>query len=200
MNVAGRLAIDGTGADPGTVTGISAQAYPESTGKAGSVSVSARDASIVNNGIISSATFGPGDGGSVVMDVANGLLIDGTGANPVSLTGIASEAVDPGSAANVGNVSVRAGTLSLVNGGVISSTTFGRGNGGNVAVDVAGALSIDGSLAASFTGIASQADRTSTGNAGAIAVKAGSLSIADNGAISSTTRLSFQAAQIRWLF
>jgi filamentous hemagglutinin family protein len=187
ISVAGRSEIDGTGADAGTVTGISAQAYPESTGKAGDVSVSARDASIVKNGVITSATFGPGDGGSVVVDVANGLLIDGTGANPVSVTGIVSEAVDPQSAANVGNVSVRAGTLSLVNGGVISSTTFGRGNGGNVAVDVAGALSIDGRLAASFTGIASQADRTSIGNAGGIAVNAGSLSIADNGAISSTT-------------
>jgi filamentous hemagglutinin family protein len=185
--VSGKLTIDGTSGNPAIATGISSQAGARSMGNAGSVTISAGRLSIVNNGEISSLTFGPGNGGSVTV-VVGGLSIDGTGGNPVFLTGISSRA-NPGSRGQAGEVAVTAGTLSIVNNGEISSGTFGSGNGGRVTVGVADGLSINGTGGnpSVLTGITSEAGFGSAGNAGSVIVGAGSPSILPNGMISSST-------------
>ena len=119
--------------------------------------------------------------------MADLLSVDGTGKNPAfSLTGIGSTATGTGDA---GSVTVNAERLSIIHNGQISGITFGSGNGGSVTVGLAGELSINGAGAdpAFLTGISSQANKGSAGNAGRIAVTAGSLAIADGGQIQSVT-------------
>ena len=188
VSVGGALSIDGTVGNPAVLTGIAADASP-GTGNAGSVTVSAGTLSIINNGVIGARTFGGGDGGSVSVNIAGQLSIDGTKGTPaLSTTGIASDAV-PGSAGNAGKVTVTAGTLSIISNGEISAQTFGPGNGGDISVS-AGPLMINGiSRNPGFvTGIASQAaSRESTGNAGKVTITAGPMSIVNNGMISART-------------
>ena len=86
-------------------------------------------------------TFGSGNAGSVSVDVAGGISIDGT--SSTVLAGIGSDA-EPGSSGNGGVVSVSAGALSIANTGEISSSAFATGSGGNVTVRVADRLSISG--------------------------------------------------------
>ena len=105
---------------------------------------------------------------------------------PGFFTGIGSQA-NPGSTGNAGTVSVSAGTLSITNSGLISSSTSASGNGGSVTVSVAGGLTIDGAMTPFFTGITSQANPGSTGNAGTVSISAGTLSITNGGEISSST-------------
>src|SRR5205823_2524048 len=136
------LLIDGTAAI--AATGISSNAESGSSGDAGQVSVSARTLTIQGGGGIASGTFGPGRAGSVMVTVADALLIDGTAGN--GFTGINSIA-GPGSSGDAGQVSVSARTLTLHGGGEISSSTFGPGRGGSVVVTVADALLIDGTTA-----------------------------------------------------
>ena len=64
-------------------------------------------------------------------------------------------------------------------GGVISGSTFGSGEGGNVSVNVSGQLTLENGSIYSFADY--------TGNAGKIAVTAGTLSISDNGEIQAST-------------
>jgi large exoprotein involved in heme utilization and adhesion len=127
------------------------------SGKGGTVKVTASTLTISRNGAIVSNTFGSGTGGSVSVTVDGQLTIDGT-APANLLTGIATNS-EAGSTGSAGDVTVRAGSLSLVNGGEISS----------------------GALAASDNLLAS------TGNAGQVIVAAGTLSIASNGAIVGNT-------------
>ena len=117
--------------------------------------------------------------------VAGRLTIDGA-MTPGFFTGIGSQA-NPGSTGNAGTVSVSAGTLSITNSGLISSSTSASGNGGSVTVSVAGGLTIDGAMTPFFTGITSQANPGSTGNAGTVSISAGTLSITNGGEISSST-------------
>jgi filamentous hemagglutinin family protein len=186
VNVAGGLTIDGA-MTPGspTGTGIISQANG-SIGNAGSVAVSAGTLSIVNTGEISSSTFGSGDSGNVLVNVAGGLTIDGTKTPPGSFTGISSQ-TNPGSMGNAGTVSVSAGAISIVSAGEISSVTFGRGNGGSVLVSVAGGLTIIGNDGSNLTGIATDSEQESMGNAGFVRVIAGDLTLADSGEIASGT-------------
>jgi large exoprotein involved in heme utilization and adhesion len=111
--------------------------------------------------------------------VGDQLTITGTPGVPM-FTGIASDA-EPGSTGNAGGVTIGAGILSILNGGEISSSTFGLGNAGSISVSVVGGLTIDAAT------ISSQANRGSAGNAGTVRVGAGSLSVVNDGVISSST-------------
>jgi large exoprotein involved in heme utilization and adhesion len=213
VEVSGQLTIDGSKGDPNTgVTGILSQAEPGSAGAAGMVSVSAGTLSIINSGVISTITFASRAAGSVTVAVSGQLAIDGSGENlAVSRTGIFSQTQSGGAG---GTVSVDAGRMVIANDGVISSRTLGIGDGGDVSitagslaivrdgsiatdsrgsgsgkagdvsVDVAGRLTIDGVSQTSFTGISSRSTQGSNGNAGEVMVSTGSLSINNGGAIS----------------
>jgi large exoprotein involved in heme utilization and adhesion len=187
VSVAGELAIDGAMTLANATTGIFSQANGGSTGDAGEVSVNAGSIFIINSGTISSGTFGRGNGGSVSVNVAGRLAIDGA-MTPVSFTGISSQA-NRGSIGNAGPISITAGSVSLAHGGEISSTTFARGRGGTVAVAVDGLLAIDGSgTNPGATGIQTDSRAGSSGNAGDISVRAGALSLVHGGVISSALR------------
>ena len=86
-----------------------------------------------------------------------------------------------------GTVTIVAGSLSIAGNGAISSNTFGPGSGGRVSVTVDGQLTITGTSSGGVTGIASDAEQGKTGNAGNVAVGAGTLTIQNNGEISVCT-------------
>jgi filamentous hemagglutinin family protein len=161
-------------------------------GGAGAVTVRAGAITVEGGpgfGGILSATTGSGRGGEVSVGVAGGLSIVGNGDTPgfVGITG-QTESTSP-DAGPAGKVTVRAGTLALSRAGVITSGTLGAGKGGEVVVEVGGALTIDGRGGAEYlTGIANQTERGSTGDAGSVFVRAGSLAIRNAGSISSSTR------------
>jgi filamentous hemagglutinin family protein len=161
-------------------------------GKAGDVAVDTKTAYFVNFGELNTNTVGPGNGGNVRISVLGNLTILGAATNNLFgsknfYTGIGS-ATAIGSTGTAGDVTVSAGSLSIGGFlGQISSGTFGPGAAGSVFVDVAGPLSIAGPRASFPTGIFAAAFAEGTGNAGDVAVKAGSLSVVNGGEISSTT-------------
>jgi large exoprotein involved in heme utilization and adhesion len=178
VDVAGLLSIDGS--LNGIGSGIFSQAQQGSTGNAGLVSISANSLSLTNGAVISSSTLGPGNAGSVTVGAAGQLSIDGA---PSGFSSGVFSATAPGSSGNGGLVTVNAGSLALSNGGEISSSTFGRGNAGSVAIIVPGLVSIDGAPSS----ITSQANAGSTGSAGQVAITAGGLALTNLGQISSST-------------
>jgi len=189
------------GVDRSTFQGIASQT--SRSGKAGNVNVTAGTLAITNNGEVASATIGSGDAGNVLVTSVGKLTIDGSAAMPTppaGPTGILSQAV--ARTGNTGSVTVNAGNLSVLNNGEISSSTNSGGSAGKTTVMVSGQLTIDGSGARpapgtqSPTGIFSQANSRSSGAAGDLSVSAGTLSILNNGLISSTTFASSSAGSI----
>src|SRR5947209_8318520 len=125
---------------------------------------------------------GRGKGGSIGVTVAGGLSIDGTSSTvPTGITALT------GSSGAAGDITVATGSLNIVRNGLISVDTLGgTGSAGNVTVNVAGALSIDGTGQSLFTGITSQSG-FSPGNSGEVRVTAGSLTVSNGGQISAST-------------
>ena len=164
---AGELRIDDFG-NPREVTFITSQADQGSSGDAGTVRVTVEGlVELLNGGLITSSTFAQGNAGSVEVQ-AGELRIDGFG-NPGQLTGIASRA-NPGSSGNAGTVRVTVEGLRAAQWGEITSSTFAQGNAGSVEIK-AGELRIDGfGNPDQFTGIASQANPGSSGDAGTVRV------------------------------
>ena len=177
ISVAGAVTMDGGSSLLGS--GVFSNTVGTNSGNAGQVAITAASLAMADGTIVSTSTGGAGSGGAVTVDVA--------GALSVGNFAIITSNANPRSTGNAGRVSVTAGSLSLSGVGQIATTTFGAGNGGDVTVDVAGALTIDGRDQGVPSGILSHANPGSTGNAGRVAVSAGSLSVTNGGEISTST-------------
>ena len=179
-----RLLIDGRDL-PQVFTGIASQSNEDLSGPAGDIRVNvAQDASIVRGGGISTSTFSHSRAGTVSVTTGGDLTIrDGQH----SFTGITSGSSNA-TAGPAGDVTVNVGgALTLANVVSVSSNTSSASTAGSVHV-TANTLSIDGSDAAVFTGISSDAVAGSSGAAGNVYVDVhGNASIVSSGRISSLT-------------
>ncbi|MBK1648965.1 filamentous hemagglutinin N-terminal domain-containing protein [Rhabdochromatium marinum] len=206
--------IDGSGA-PGQFTGISSLAYPEATGNSGAINLVAHASlDIVGGGYCWTGSFGAGDAGP--LDIQTRILrINEIGLTD-QISGIASQAnAGTGNAGNIrievadqlrlmGEAEISASTrdqgqggtiailgpnarIDLLRGGLISASTFGSGDAGDIDID-AHSLRIDRGGESRATSILSQAEAGSTGDAGRITLNiADALKILNGGQISSTT-------------
>jgi len=165
---AGQLLIDRQ--DSEVITGIVSNSI--GLGHAGSVNIIVDEkADIINGGQIASSAFDSGDAGEVNV-TADAITIDRKDHD--SITGIFSNA-QSGSLGEAGTVTVKAaGLLEVLNGGKIVSNTSSIGDAGIIFIQ-AGDLYLDKQGSDFFTGITSNAEFGSTGNAGAVFVDASGL-------------------------
>jgi filamentous hemagglutinin family protein len=189
---AGTIRIDGQGAK--VFTGITSSAYPNSSGNAGKLTVTAQNQlAILNGGEIQSSTFAKGTAGNIDVKVG-ALRIDEQDAKIP--TGIFSDS-GSNSIGHAGTVSIRVkDELAINNGGQIRSNTFATGDAGHVDVN-AGNIRIDGQGSEHPTGIASDANSNSSGNAGTVKVTAkDELALINDGRISSSTFATGNAGHV----
>jgi large exoprotein involved in heme utilization and adhesion len=207
---AGSLSIDSSAA-PHLFTGIAAAAYDKgnskgSTGNAGNVTITVDHALNIfgsNGGNVRAHIFdgtqgsGPnskrptGHGGKLSIR-AGSLSIDGGPGG--SHAGISTETLGSGDAGSA-TVTVD-GTLNIVRGGEISSSTSWKGNGGNVDV-TAGSLLIDGAGSEARTGIFAEAADGSIGRGGKVAISADSLLLQNGGNVSALSVTPATAGSVR---
>jgi filamentous hemagglutinin family protein len=129
----------------GSASRIRSDAFAD--GNAGPVTVSANHLEIRNGGVISSSTSAAGDAGTVTVTVAEDLNINQAGAG---FTGITSQATRSSTGGDAGTVTVAAGSLTLLGGGQVSTSTFGPGAGGNVTVNAREMVVTGGDAATRF--------------------------------------------------
>ena len=122
--VADSLLVDG-GGNARTATGISADTG--GAGDAGSLSIVAREFSVVDEGLVSTSTLGSGRGGA--------MSIEATTVHLARSGGLASVA---GGAGNAGRIDVRASaSVDITEGGFIVASSGGAGAAGRIRIDTA---------------------------------------------------------------
>lgn len=192
---AGRdIRIDGLGAGSLEMfTGIGSQTSSQEKGNAANLSIEAgRHIALFDGGEISSLNLGLGQGGSIDLRAGDTLVIDGYPTNSLfsAFTAIASQA-NSGSAGNAGNIRITVERdIAIRAGGEISASAFefSTGRAGNVEIASGGDIRIDGQRSGQFTGVASQANPNSSGDAGNVTVKArGTIEMVRASQISSST-------------
>ena len=176
INVANALILDGTGAN--ILTGVEAETAMTDSGggKGGDIEIRAGSMNVLAGAAVNATTFGSGPGGTISINVADAMLLNGTGAAAYS-TGVMAETGLAGSdAGKGGDITIQAGSLKVLGGAWISSSTFRAGPGGTISVNVADALIVDGTGAGSFTGL-SAVTGYGGGKGGDITLQAGSLKL-----------------------
>lgn len=151
-------------------------------GNAGGVSITAKSLAVTNGAFLSSSTFGIGNAGGVTITATDSVKFDTAGAT--------SEVIR-GAAGNAGDVSITTGSLEVVNGGVLSTSTRGKGNAGNVTIIATGAVKFDGEGAIGRTfgpsRVVSQVQPGAVGNTRGISITAHSLAITNGAFVSTST-------------
>ena len=162
------LYIDGDNSDNQTgINSITSSTNKGPDGDGGAINVNIQKSiTILNTGVISSGTQGTKNGGTVNVN-AQTIYISNTKNFPGYSTGINSNSVE-NSSGDAGKVNVNASkSLKLLNGGDISSSSFGEGDAGDVVV-TAGNATINGEKFDNATGIFSSSDSNTSGNAGSL--------------------------------
>ncbi|WP_169158113.1 filamentous hemagglutinin N-terminal domain-containing protein, partial [Brasilonema bromeliae] len=130
-------------------------------GKGGNIQIKA-DSLSLNKAFLFTNTFGKGDAGDVIIDVRGNVSFDNSNAS----TSVGDTGEGKG-----GNVQIKADSLSLTNNAVLFASSSGKGDAGNVIIDVRGNVSFDNSNAYTSPGF------TGEGKSGNIQIKADSLSL-----------------------
>lgn len=176
-------------------------------GQGGDINITAETLSLTNGGLIKASTFGDGNAGNVNLRIRNSISFDG--GNGENSSGVYSRVEDYRAVGNAGNINIATGSLSLTNGAVITASTQGRGNGGNLDIYVRNDTVLDGlgplqeiilpSGPLQFqqsSGLFSSVKLTGVGEGGNIRVTTRSLSIANGGVIVTRTEGQGRAGNI----
>ncbi|HKA42327.1 MAG TPA: filamentous hemagglutinin N-terminal domain-containing protein [Burkholderiales bacterium] len=152
-------------------------AGPQEIGFTGALPAVSGNLMILDGAAVFSGAPSSNNSGSIMVG-AGDITIDGRGTLSAGILTLA----QPGGTGNAGSIGVSAtGNLNITNGGFVSSSTSSSGNAGNIDVSATGTLSISNRGV-----ISSDAFGFSSGNAAAIKVTAGSITI-DGLANSATT-------------
>ncbi|URD50894.1 filamentous hemagglutinin N-terminal domain-containing protein [Chroococcidiopsis sp. CCNUC1] len=150
--------------------------------RGGDITIKARSLSIDNGAQMSASTFGTGNAGNIFLRVDDSISLS----NSSSIFSAAS----PDAEGNSGTIDLKAHSLTLTNGGVLSVTNFGQGNAGNIYVDVSDNILFEGvgefSDGVFASGVYSAIGEQGRGRGGNISLKAKYLSLMDGGIISAS--------------
>ncbi|MEH2204945.1 MAG: filamentous hemagglutinin N-terminal domain-containing protein [Nostoc sp.] len=150
-------------------------------GGGGSIAANAR-----NLDILAGSQFfaGIGSGLGTANTQAGNITVDATG--EIKLAGANSlifNSVQSQSVGNAGNITIKTGSLEVTDGGEITSSTFGKGDSGNISITARDVISLDGAYI-----VNNVQSNDAEGNAGNIDITTGSLSVTNGAQINSFTR------------
>ncbi|MGI8499814.1 MAG: filamentous hemagglutinin N-terminal domain-containing protein [Hassallia sp.] len=181
INARDTVTFDGLGSDKGLPSNANSTVGSNGVGNGGEIQVNARALFLKNSGQINATSFGQGNAGKITIDTRDIVSFDGVGSN-----GLSSGAFTLGSNGNGGDIQVTTGTLSLTNGGELS--TFARGNAGNITVNARDAINFDGVGSDGLpSGAISLLLSGGVGRGGDIQVTTGSLSVTNGAQLASYT-------------
>ncbi|MEM8828731.1 MAG: filamentous hemagglutinin N-terminal domain-containing protein [Cyanobacteria bacterium P01_G01_bin.19] len=172
-----------TFSDSNLVTEVSSEG---GVGDAGDINITTNSLLLQNGSAFLADTENIGNAGDISIEASNSVILEGEGRSQITST------VDDFESAigNAGNIEINTDSLSVNDGGFIATSTFGKGNGGNININAQGTVSFDGRVGEDnipsrlSTGVRSNGE----GNGGNINIQAESLEITNRSQFSSNVR------------
>ncbi len=192
-NSAGDINLNATGEiNLSQVSSVQNRVNEGAIGNGGDIEVQADALNFTEGGFFSASTFGQGNAGNIVVDVSGEVKLDGLDRDLTSISRMSS-VITEGTEGEGGDIRINSSLLSLTNGGLLNTSVFsatdespgGKGNAGDITINVSGELEISGFNQAtnSFSSITSSLGTGAEGNAGNIDIKARSLSLVEEAEI-----------------
>jgi filamentous hemagglutinin family protein len=183
VNATGDVVISGTTADTTIQSGIDNTTL--TPGPAGAIVVNAENLSVLEGAILLSRTYTNGRGGDLNLNINSDLRITGfSPRNPLLFSTIGSITLSEGRS---GDIYVNTRNLIAKDTGLISTVTFGSGEGGNLEVVATELIELAGASPLTTTPASIAATTFNSGNAGDVNVTTKNLVIEQGGRIDSST-------------
>ncbi|MEH2084302.1 MAG: filamentous hemagglutinin N-terminal domain-containing protein [Nostoc sp.] len=186
--VAGDIMLNATGSIKvaGTASSVNNLVRLESQGNGGNITIDSGSLSLQNNALLQASTYGQGNAGNLAVRVRDAVDLE---------SGDIFSTVEAGGVGKGGNIDINAATLSLkdvaqlqtLTRGASATAPEGRGDAGNVNVNVTGAIDIAGEKNGFVTGISSSVQTGTVGNGGNITINSGSFSLRDGAQLATLT-------------
>ena len=148
--------------------------FPNATGNAGNINIQTNLLSVSNGAVVSTGTFGNGDGGDLTV-TANDVELLGSG------SGLAAS-VEQAAIGNGGTLTLETQRLLVRDGAFVSTGTFGNGDGGDLTV-----TANDVELVGSGSNLSASTETFGNGNSGNLTLETENLSVRDGAQVLAST-------------
>ena len=176
-----------------TVRGVSSSGLPSGiannvafggSGNAGNIQVNTANLNLTDGGGIVSNAVGMGSAGNITINVDSAANISGftiVDESTIRISRISSQ-IGPGVEGNAGDIRIDAGSLTINDSGVITNSTLGQGDAGNITVNVENAVNLTNNAQ-----ILSIVEAGAVGNSGRIDLTTTDLLLTQGGQINAGT-------------
>jgi filamentous hemagglutinin family protein len=175
------LTIDGEDSQ-GFSSGVFSIVADTGVGNSEGIEIDTTSLTLTHGAEINATTFGQGNAGQIRIAASDGITLDESNVfSRVENTGLG----------NSEGILIETTSLILSNGAVVSASTFGQGNAGQIRINASDGLSLDES------NVVSQVADTGVGNSEGIEIDTTSLTLTNGAEINATTLGQGNAGQIR---
>ncbi|MEM7771184.1 MAG: S-layer family protein [Cyanobacteria bacterium P01_A01_bin.37] len=154
------------------------------TGTGGSIDIHAPIMRVVDGGLISVDTLGLGNAGNLTIDAPRRLVLRG-GIPDLGLSG--GLLADVSSVGDGGSISIETGRLLVTGGAEISTSTFGRGDSGQIDITANSVEVVSGAAFLGASSILSSVQLDASGNAGDLVINTNRLSVSGGATVLAST-------------
>jgi large exoprotein involved in heme utilization and adhesion len=155
----------------------------EDEGDTGNLTINTRNLLVRDGAQVSTETFGGGAGGDLIVIATDSVQVIGTSADGRE-SGLLARTTNSGEA---GNISIETGNLIVRDGALISASTFGEGEGGNLTINANDSVQVFGTSANGELASRLFSRTTNSGEAGNISIETGNLIVRDGAQVGSDT-------------
>jgi large exoprotein involved in heme utilization and adhesion len=182
------VAFDGV-SNTGIPSFAGSEVAAEGIGQGGDIRITTGKLSVTNGAQLSTTTRGKGNAGNIDITARDTVTFDGVGSHGFNFNSAAGSEVAAEGIGQGGDIRITTGSLSLTNGGVISTTTNGQGDAGNVTITAKDSIFFDGMGGnGSSVGVISGVDFKGIGEGGDIRITTGNLFLSNGAQLLSSTR------------
>jgi len=179
----------------GFLTGFFASIGSGAIGRGGNVSINTDSLALIDGGRVAANVepMGEGNAGTLEITANDSIVVRGIDLNgaPSAITSVVNGGGENGEGiGNGGEVIISTGSLSLLDGGRVSATSLGQGNGGDLTINASESISISGTGEIFRSGISVDA-LINDGNSGNANVTTDRLTIENGGTIEASNIDSF---------
>ena len=153
-------------------------------GKGGGIEILTSNLSVTNGAQLITSTRGKGDAGKIKITATGNISFDEV---KDDLRSGAASLVEPGAQGNAGGIEILTNNLSATNGAGLSTSTYGKGDGGKLKITATGDISFDGNKNGYSGSAFSRVETGAEGNTAGIEISAANLSLTNGGQLSSST-------------
>ena len=160
-------------------------------GNSGRIDIKTNNLFMTEGGKIDASTYGIGNTGKITINASGTISADNASgkisADTQNESGITSIVRREG-IGNSGGIEIQTTDLSLIRGGRVSASVFGKGDAGKIVINASGNISADGRDRDGFTSrISNRTGKTGVGNSEGIEISTNNLSLTRGGVVEAST-------------